>query len=247
MFEASEKKEQSKIPSIQVLSLIEKASEFQWMLQMISFALFVDSVMVLAGKSNFLNWPWRDFNWTSQISAVVIACIVFIASMACLIPILEGIFSWVIRLAYIYSPFFTIKADDYRRSDGMVRAYELQDQADEEQSDYLLAKVKEVEEKRKNANEEARKLGSIAFKTATLLFVNLFLIGSESLQTTPQYFLTFIQPDKSFTIIIANFIGLGALCVTSWCRDYYPSTWIRYVPLYQKIVQEKERKKQYET
>jgi hypothetical protein len=233
-------KDTPKSLDLKALSLLEKANEFQWTVQILSVALFIDSTLcVLTGK-NILTYPWEQFQWPRMLGSIIVAALAYSVLASLLLPLAEACVGQIIRIIYYhYLSSFFFDSDSYKRSKNQVYYWELQEHADENQSGYALARYKEWEASAKKSNEEIFTLGRISFRALALLLANIYYSTSEHPSTifTLAGHLNF---DAFIVSIVSAVLILFGLGCRAWCRPGYPTNWVSYAPLYNQI-EEKRR------
>lgn len=218
----------------QVFSLIEKASEPQWAMIMLSFFLFADSALVIYSNVNIWHWPWIKNGFAAILIPLIFIVTAFSVTMACILPVIEAILVPICNSIYHRLTFLWINAPHFTRHRGMVTVSELKKQADLEQSDYLIAKIHDHKEKVDNATKERIQLASISFKTGVFLTFNLFILGTPTSATSSQLFMASLSPTATTLTMCGVYIYLIALCFRSWLQ-VYETGWIHYEPLYEEI------------
>ncbi|WP_297832621.1 hypothetical protein [Pseudomonas sp.] len=220
------------------LALIEKASEFQWMIQITTFALFLDAALLIVKNKNLITFPWNQIVWSSEIGSIAVALIIFSVLMAAIIPIAEvAVVALVLQMQLSLTPYFRTK-NNYRSSNGMVSTWDLKRLADEEKCNYLLAKCNDADNNSKKRIEDFALLSSKIFKFLFMLTFN-FYITSEKNQSTIQLLTQMLKYDDYLLAIAICYLALGSICIKSWTIDKYPSVRVYYLPLYQSQQNEK--------
>jgi uncharacterized membrane protein (DUF485 family) len=225
-------------PELNVFSLIEKASEFQWMISVTTFALFVESALLIVKKKNFLTFSWKDVVLSDEVGHIIVGAIIFTICMSTIISVIEGIFnSLALQIELIMSPYIVQPSRSVPV--GSVSTRQLRRRADEEQSDYLLSKCITAEELSKKNIKNSIKLGSRVFKFVVMLSTNLW-ISSESNSSSIHILTQFLGQDYYRMLICIVYMISAWICYKSWTVDYYPTVWVEYVPLYKEIEKKKK-------
>lgn len=236
MAEVETNKDKPKV-EISALGLIEKASEFKWCIQLGTFALFLDTTLVLFRHKNLLTLNWGQLAWANEIGAIIVAFIMFCVLMSAVLPLLEIIV--VTGVLFFESLLSRIFSDNEKRyvGQGMVTTWDLERLADEEKCNYLLAKCKAANEATEKGREETSRLASIVFKFLALLALNLFIGQKENISTIQ--FLTQDMEYQNYTAgITLIYLILGWYCAKIWTLDR-PTARVYYLPLFQKQQAEK--------
>lgn len=227
-------------PDFALLGLLEKVSQFQWMLKLLSGALFLDCALMIAKRQNLLSYPWEDLSWSASIGPLIVGAVAYSMLIAAVLPVLGYFTAKMVRTAYIYLPVLHRNNDDeYRRDRHAVRPWELLEHADRLQSDYILSKYAHYSEIVTQAEAEASRLGKESFNALFLLILNCYLANAIAQSTIWQLTESVDTDTQAFGLLIA--IGtLASLACISWCRIFAPSGWITYAPLYDEIERKRE-------
>ncbi len=236
MAEVETNKDKPKV-EISALGLIEKASEFKWGVQLVSFTLFLDTTLVLFRHKNLLNLNWGQLAWTNEIGAIIVAFIMFCVLMSAALPLLEiFVVSGVLFFESLLSGIFPDNEKPYI-GQGMVTTWDLERLADEEKCNYLLEKCKASNEAAEKGREDTSRLASIVFKFLALLSLNLFAGQQDNLSTIQ--FLTQSIKYQNYTAGVALiYLVLGWYCAKIWTLDR-PTVRVYFLPLYEKQQAEK--------
>ncbi len=220
------------------LALIEKASEFQWMIQITTFALFLDSALLIVKNKSLITFPWNHIVWSNEIGSIAVVLIIFSVLMAALIPLAEvAVVAFVLQIQLSLMPYLGTK-NNYRSSDGMVSTWDLKRLADEEKCNYLLAKCNDADDSSKKRIEDFALLGSKLFKFLVMLTFN-FYITSEKNHSTIQLLTQELKYDNYLLVIAICYLALCWFCIKSWTMEKYPSVRVYHLPLYQRQQNEK--------
>lgn len=229
------------------LGLMEKASDFHWMLQIVALGLFLDCTLLLVKGRNLISYSWVGFNFASELNWLLIAGLSYSVIVSAVIPLIGGVVGHTVRFFYdmfVYP--HVMDRDAGKRWRNQVSYYELKEHADRTQSTYARTAYETWESTEKRIESECVKLQGAAFRT-------LILIGSDFYLSTPDNPSIISELEKyanhEFYIFFAMAtIGiLIYLCCLSWCRDWHQRKWISYAPLYDEIMEkQKEEKKRLE-
>lgn len=236
MAEVETNKEKPKF-ELSAFGLIEKASEFKWGVQLGTFALFIDTALVLFKHKNFLSLEWGKLSWVSEIGEIAVAFIMFCVLMSAALPLLEIlVVGAVLFLESLLSPFLSKNERRYIGK-GMVTVWDLERLADEEKCNYLLAKCKAANEAAEKAKEDSTRMASIVFKFLVMLGLNIF-IGQQAAPSTIQFILQNIEYKNYTGGIALTYLILGWFCTKIWTAE---PTQVRvyFLPLYEKQEAEK--------
>lgn len=233
-------KDASKTLDIKALSLLEKANEFQWTIQILSVALFVDSTLCVFAGKNILTYPWEKFQWPRMLGAIIVTALAYSVLASLVLPVAEALVGQFIRTIYysFLSSLFS-DSDSYKRHKNKVYFWELHEHADESQSTYALARYKEWEASAKKINDEIFQLGRISFRALALLLANIYYSTAEH-PSTIFTLATHVNSDAFIVFISFAILILFGLGCRSWCRSGFPTNWVTYAPLYNQI-EEKRR------
>lgn len=243
MSEPSTMKDPGTPPDTTALGLLEKVGQFQWMLQILSAALFLDCVLMVTQRQNLLSYPWESLSWSASIGALIVGGVAYSILIAAVLPVLGTLTAQLVRTAYIYLPWLHVNIERaYRRERNQVWSWELLEYADRLQSDYILARYKEYEDVARRADAEASRLGQAAFNTMLLLILNAYL--SDAAASSTIFRVTdFVDIDTFVVGLVLSIGALACLSCISWCRIFRPSGWISYAPLYNEIEKKREEER----
>lgn len=229
------KKETDSDPDIAALGLLSKAEEFYWMLKMAAVVLFVDFALMLTRQRNILSFPWGDTEWENEVGPIIVLGLCYSLLVSALLPLLEAFVERCVRHVYfVWLGGFGVTREARTRSRNLVTCWELEAQADKEQSDYLLAKVKAARARTERVNEENSRTGRYAFRLLVLLVLNFALTNSGAPSALIQLPVP-LSAEVRAAIVVLVLFSLSMVCCRSWCRDWFPTRWIRYAPLYEEI------------
>lgn len=228
---------------IKALGLIEKASDFHWMLQIVALALFVDSALLLSKGKNLINYSWVDFNFSSELNLVLIAGLSYSVLVSAVIPIIGGVVGYTVRFFYYQFIYLHVRdRDSAKRWRNQVSYYELKEHADRTQSTYARAAYEAWENVEKKIEGEKIKLERAAFRTLILLGSGFYLSAPGNPSTITELS-KYVSHDAYMFSTMATLGILVYLCCASWCKDWYQSKWISYAPLYDEIMEKREAEK----
>lgn len=219
-----------------LISTIEAFEQFSWMLHFLVLALYFDAVAILLGKETIVNWnlAFIEDVYINHLGVLIMALLGLSVSVSLLLPLLEAVIShaiWAIWIKFL--------EQEKSKFHGYVSLRELEDEADMQQSQYLLAKANEQKKEHQAQYMEARQLGSRAFRTLVLLGLNKYVsIQSPTMLTTSIYFLPANLVGNVMLWVVTPI--LFYLCLQAWCKSPWPREAIRYKPLYEKLGQQKK-------
>lgn len=227
-------------PDFAFLGLLEKVSQFQWMLKILSAALFLDCALMIAKRRNLLTYPWEELSWSASIGALIVGGVAYSILIAAVLPFLGNLTALLVRTAYIYIPGLSSNNyDEYRRHRHAVTPWELLEHADRLQSDYILAKYTHYQEIASRAKTEASRLGQESFNALFLLILNCYLT-SAGVKPTLWQLTDLVDIDTYVVGLLLAIATLVWLACISWCRIFSPSGWITYAPLYDEIERKRD-------
>lgn len=232
MTEQADSKDKS-LPDMGQLGWIERAAELHWALQIVASALFVDSALMLVEKRNLLDFPWGAVDWSGRIGQLVAALVVFCVLLSVVLPLCEAAARAAvvfIHYKWLYSP----ARETGQRPLLCVRDGELRDHADRTQSDYVFRLWQDAQEQRRQADAEKARLGRLAFRVLCLLLVNIQL-ATPQLQPAMAVLRIPLGDEGAGLALLAATVGLAGLAWACWCRDPWPTRWVRYAPLYEEL------------
>ena len=217
------------------LGLLERAGEFQWMLTMSAVILYVDCGLMLIKKKNLVTFDWTTFSWTEQIGTLVVAGLLFSILISSILPFLESVIASIARWMYFEWLWIHFRSrDKWERPNNMVTYGELKDYADRKESNYILAKCKEWEERWQKNQAEAHRLGVTVFRALFFLIAEIYVSSSDALSA-----IDMLSPYVSdAALFLSKFAAIGILfwsACLAWCRETQPYPWISFAPLYDEI------------
>lgn len=225
------------------LGLMEKASDFHWMLQIVSLALFIDSTLLVVKGKNLISYSWVGFNFASELNWLLIAGLSYSVIVSAVIPLIGGVVGYTVRAFYHQFIYLHVRdRDAAKRWRNQVSYYELKEHADRTQSTYAKAAYEAWENAEKKIEGEKAKLEGAAFRTLLLIGSGFYLSTPTSPSTITEFSNYFGHEIYTFSAIATIGILLY-LCCVSWCKDWYQSKWISYAPLYDEITEKREAEK----
>lgn len=230
------------LPDMGQLGWIERAAELHWALQIVAAALFVDSALMVVEKRNLLDFPWGAVDWSGRIGQLVVAVVVFSVLLSVVLPLCEAAARAVV--VFIHDRWLYSRARETgQRPRFCVSSGELRDHADRTQSHYVFRLWQEAQEKHRQADVENARLGRLAFRVLCFLLVNIALVTPQ-LQPAMAVLRTPLGDEGTELFLLAAIVVLAGLAWASWCRDPWPTRWVRYAPLYQEIRAAEEASRQ---
>lgn len=240
MAEVDSSKDKAK-PDLSGLAIIEPTSEFKWMVQLITFSLFLDSALIVDKSKNVLTFSWGQTAWSSEIGPIITSFAIFSLTMSAAIPLIEIVVVWIVFQINILLIPYVRSEDKYRDSYGYVSTWELRRLADEEKCSYLLAKSKEAEQRSEKSVEDAQRTGSIVFKFLCILTLNLYVSSVEN-PSTIDILKHGVNTDNYIAGLFICYMVFGWFCVKTWMMDRYPRVQVFYEPLYRKKQNERAQR-----
>lgn len=223
----------------EIVSILDRAWEAKWALQLVQLLLFLDLAMIFDGQPGMLGWDSATTPVLSNLSFVFVALVAFTVYAAFLTPFL----STIVAIFAAYIPGVFADTDTYRASDHVTlsdyreNAYELNDES-------MIARYHEREESNRTAENQMRHVGNILFGTLLLIIVNTFphFIWIDSTNTILQNAIAVAgwQP----ALVIALVIGLGMCSAMTRAWFYTADRWILHPKLYREL--EAKRRKERE-
>lgn len=221
-------------PDIAALSLLDKASQLQWMLQILSLTLFLDCALVLTRGQNVLTYAWEQFSWSASFGLIVVGVVAYSVLISVVIPIADVALGKMVETLHIAYPVFdSHDPHKYTRSQHQVTPYELHEYADRQQSDYALAKYKEYVANRERTSDTAAQLARLALQTFAFLITNVSL-GASGSDSLFKHALMSLDVEWVTMVTLMAGILLTGLWLAYWCRSM-PFGWIYFAPLYDEI------------
>ncbi|UQI38822.1 hypothetical protein [Vreelandella venusta] len=224
----------------EIVSILDRAWEAKWALQLVQLLLFLDLAMIFDGQPGMLGWDSATIPVLSNLSFVFVALVAFTVYAAFLTPFL----STIVAILIAYIPAVCSNTDTYRASDHVSlrdyreNAYELNDES-------MIARYHDREESNRAAEKQMRHVGNILFGTLLLMIVNAFphLTMLDTTNTILQNAIDVVGWQSALTIALV--IGLGMCSAMTRAWFYTADRWILHPKLYREL-EAKRRKEQEE-
>ena len=228
-------------PSLkEIVSIVDRAWEAKWALQLVQLLLFLDLAMIFAGQPGMLGWNSETTPVLNNLSFVFVALVAFTVYAAFLTPFLGTL----VALFAAYIPGAFSSTDNYQAydhvtlSDYRKKAYESNDQD-------MIARYHDREESNRAAENQMRHVGNILFGTLLLMIVNAFpnLIMLDTTNTILQAVISVVGWQIAMAILLVLGLGIGSAMTRAWF--YSADRWILHPELYREL-QDKRRKEREE-
>jgi len=225
---------------LKAIDLLDKANEFAWTLKILSFMLFLDSVLCFATGYNLWTYPWVQFQWLTMLGKIIVIVLSYAVMASAVVPLADACVGWVTVQIYYTLPTLIFSKDESRRRwRNKVTPYELLEHADMNRDNYALARYKEYESAIDKIYSEKFQLGRAAFRTLFFLVANLAV-------STPDHPVTIFEARAfvSTKAYVVCYLGVALvlfyLCCHSWFRYSKASGWVEYAPLYRELEKKRE-------
>lgn len=225
-----------------VFTLIEKAQEVRWTLQIAAVVLFSDLMLVWQTGSGITHWSMRTDQLLANSGFLITAVLSFCVLMSIVFPLTVYVcHQLLINMAYgLPWPRWMYREQDCSRPRDMVTANELRDHAVETGNDAFLERCDAHWQKWFADRSERWAMGRIVFSALVLALINYCarVCGIEGVTVLQQFVLTF-GPRGEVGLAVGGILGCFWLKML-----WFPvlnDQWINYPPLYEKIVQEQIR------
>jgi hypothetical protein len=218
------------------LSLIEKAQELRWTLQLATAVLFADLVLVWRTGKGLAHWSIQADVLLANSGFVLVSILFFGILMSIVIPLAAEFFrsvGWWL-LTSIPWPSWMQTDRDYSRPVGGVSPSELRDYAYKNDDRFLLDIVAAHKDKEKKSISENLAAGQIVFGVLALGLANYFpsVLGIHAVTLLREVPATFNSVGE-LAIAVAFLLALLAIKTTWFSIDALD--WIEYPPLYGEI------------
>lgn len=218
------------------LSLIEKAQELRWTLQLGTAILFADLVLVWRTGMGIAHWSIQADHLLENSGFLLVSILGYGVLMSVVMP-LTGEFIrrlvWEL-LIVIPWPRWLQTERDYRRPAGCVLPSELLDYAYQKDDRALLDIVVAHREREKKSIVESLAAGQMVFSVLALGFLNYFpgMLGVHAMTLLNQVPTTFGRVGE---LAIFGALLIGILAIKAMWFSVEPMTWIDYPPLYDDL------------
>lgn len=232
-------------PSLQSsLSLIEKAQELRWTLQLATAVLFADLLLAWRTGTGILHWSIQTDHLLANSGFLLVSVLGYGVLMSVVIPLIgESVrrLVWDLLIAIPW-PRWMQNERDYRRPVGGVLPSELKKYAYQKDDRALLDIVASHQELERKSIVESLAAGQIVFSVLLVGFLNYFpgLLGIQAPTLLNEMKATFGHAGE---FAIAGALICGFLAMKVMWFSVEPMRWIDYPPLYEEL--EKARKEQH--
>jgi hypothetical protein len=215
--------------------IIERAGDLPLVMQVLAFALYLETLLLVFKRKNLLTFAWKDVDWSAEVGELLAAGLVYALILSVLLPLLESLMTAIFRW-YLLRRLFDTDGERWagRRPAGCVRDDELKHKADAEQSTYLLEMVREASSRSKDAVRQTQHLGTGALRVMVMLGANLYY-GAGAANSIILDARDRSGSDRFDLVLALVFIALFLLCVRSWRIDPYRTVWIYYPRLHKEL------------
>lgn len=227
------------------LSLIEKAQELRWTLQLATAVLFADLVLVWRTGKGVAHWSIQADLLLSNSGFLLVSILGFGILMSIVVPLAAELFrrmGWQLLISIPW-PNWMQTERDYRRPVGGVRPSELRDYAYKKDDRTLLDIVTAHQEKEQKTIAENLSAGQMVFGVLALGLADYFpgILGIHAATLLREIPATFNSVGE-LAMAVAFLMALVAIKATWFSMDALD--WIDYPPLYEEI--ERARREQRE-
>jgi hypothetical protein len=227
---------QNKTPISQLISILDRAWDARWAIQLIQLVFFLDLAMMIAGQPGLLGWDSGSAPILDNLNFVIVTLVAFTVYAAILTPLVSSIVAMLIA----YMP--GVISYSERNSNGLPLNYvtftDYKREAYEKDDNEMLARYRELEERNQNAEAQQRQVGNIIFGTLVLIALNAFpnIINIVTTDTILQAAIDFIGWETAS--LIAFFLVLGMFRATTSAWFYTAERWVEHPKLYRKLESE---------
>ncbi|ASJ24279.1 hypothetical protein [Laribacter hongkongensis] len=225
------------------LSLIEKAQELKWTLQLATAVLFADLLLAWRTGTGIVHWTIQVDHLLANSGFLLVSVLAYGVLMSIIIP-LAGEFvrqlAWDLLIAIPWPRWMQNERDD-RRPVGTVLPSELKNHAYQKGDRTLLDIVASHQDLERKSIIESLAAGQIVFSVLVIGFFNYFpgLLGIHAVTLLNEVEATF---DRAGEFAIAGALLLGLLAMKAMWFSVKSLRWIDYPPLYEEL--EKARREQ---
>lgn len=219
------------------LSLIEKAQELRWTLQLATAVLFADLVLVWRTGNGVAHWSIQADLLLANSGFVLVAVLAFGILMSVVMPLAAELFrqlGWQLLIGIPWPSWMQQTERDYRRPAGCVLPGELRDYAYKKDDHALLDIVTAHQERERKTIAENISAGQMVFAVLALGLTDYFpgLFGIHSATLLREIPATFNSVGE-LAMAVAFLMALVAIKATWFSKDAL--NWIDYPPLYDEI------------
>ncbi|WP_026641007.1 hypothetical protein [Bordetella petrii] len=218
------------------LSLIERAQELKWTLQLAAAVLFADLVLAWRTGQGLARWSIQADQLLANSGFLLVAVLAFAVLMSIVIPLVAEFFrqlGWLV-LTSVPWPGWMRTTPDFRRPAGGVLPGELRDHAYRTGDRSLLEMVDAHWRRVKQEHADRLAAGQMVFAVLVLGIVNYFpgLLGVQADTLLRDVPAVFGEPG-GLALCLALLLALAAIKLT-WFTDHQHE-WIDYPPLYHDL------------
>jgi len=223
------------------LSLIEKAQELRWTLQLATAVLFADLVLAWRTGKGVAHWSVQTDQLFANSGLLLVSVLGFGILMSIVMPLVAELFrqlGWQLLIAIPWPRWMQNERDD-RRPAGGVLPSELRNHAYKKNDRALLDIVTAHQEREKKSIAKNLAAGQMAFSVLTLGVFDYFprLLNIQAVTLLNEIPVIFGRTAE-LALVAALMLALAAIKV-SWF-SVEALKWIDYPPLYDEL--EKVRK-----
>ncbi|WP_447956516.1 hypothetical protein [Vreelandella sp. EE7] len=222
----------------ELISVIDRAWEAKWALQLLQLLLFLDLAMIFAGQPGILGWDSEATPVLSNLSFVFITVVAFTLYAALLTPFASSIVAMIVvhipkifhSEARNHHPFGYVDLGTYKTD-----AYEKDDKD-------MIARYHDAVERNREAEAQQRQVGNILFGTLILILSNVFpnLVMIDTTNSILQNVMNLVGWEVGLSI--AFFITFSMLSAINRAWFFSAERWIDHPKLYQEL--EAKRRKE---
>lgn len=225
------------LPSI--FTIVEKAQELRWTLQISTIVLFADLMLTLRTGAGITHWSMRTDQLLANSGVLLTAVLAFCVLMSIVFPLADYVCHQLL-VVVVYSlpwPRWMYRQQDRSRPRDMVTSNELRDHAVDTCNDAFLERCDAHRQMWFAANTERWAMGRVVFSALVLAFIDYFarVFGIGGVTVLQNFALTLGQSGE---FILAAGAMLGCMSLISLWFPETDDQWINYPPLYEKIVHE---------
>lgn len=225
------------------LSLIEKAQELRWTLQLATAVLFADLILAWRTGTGIVHWSIQADHLLANSGFLLVSVLGYGVLMSIVMPLAAEIFrqlGWQLLIAIPW-PRWMQKERDYSRPRGGVLPSELREYAYKAEDRTLLDIVAAHQEREQKSISENLAAGQMVFSFLVLGLFNYFpgIIGIRAVTLLNEVPTTFGQVGE---LAIVGALLIAILAMKAMWFSVEPMRWIDYPPLYEEL--EKARREQ---
>lgn len=221
---------QSKTAISQLISILDRAWDTRWAIQLIQLVLFLDLAMLVAGQPGLLGWDSGSTPVLDNLNFVIVTLAAFTVYAAFMTPML----SFLARATLLVIPgiFHILPTENHEQPYNHVSISEYGKEAFRLNKKDMIIFHQEMLKNERDSMLSQRQAGNVIFGTAIIIGINAF---PAKLQIDPpttllQTFISFAGIDVSLMIGSVLAIALWIAITTAWF--YHPATWIEQHRLY---------------